>query len=235
MEEGKNGLKAVKGVRLYESVLESLRDYIESGQIQVGETFPSERTMEAQLHVSRPVLREAFRVLESAGVVRSRPGGRRHLITSALPDSDTLRSARLKNNAETLLLLWEAREPLECRSASLAARRRTEEQLQEIQRPIAMIGNLTRQIYRETDSNLEFHLAIAKASANPFLEQSIRHLIEQFRSLDFKHLLPPDNWDDLQGTHRSIFNAIQNQDSKLAERAMRAHFVQLRASIKNER
>jgi GntR family transcriptional repressor for pyruvate dehydrogenase complex len=226
-----HGLRAVKGVRLYESVLEALRTFVEEGHVKPGQAFPGQRTIERQLHVSRPVLREAFRILESYGVVQTRAGGGRFLVHSRFSDVDTFRRNKLANSEQTLRALWDAREAVECRAAELAAVNRTESQLRAIERPIAMIGKVSSEEYREADFNLEFHLAIAEASGNRFLKNIINGLIVDFRKLDFKHLLPAAQWDDLQGVHQATYDAIRDRDPTRAAIATRDHFAELRNSL----
>ncbi|WP_269495912.1 FadR/GntR family transcriptional regulator [Castellaniella sp. S9] len=224
-------LPAIRSVRLYESVLLALRDFILAGNVEPGGAFPSERVMGQLLGVSRPVLREAFRVLEAHGVVRSRPGGGRYLIHGQFPDLDNLKQTKLANSVETLLALWDARDIVEVRAAELAALHRTEEQLKAIQRPILFMDTESRASYREGDLNLEFHLAIASASGNPFLKKIIGGLIEDFRQIDFKYLLPSNQWDELQDVHTSIFEPIRDRDAMAAGQAMHRHFEMLRQSV----
>jgi GntR family transcriptional regulator, transcriptional repressor for pyruvate dehydrogenase complex len=226
-------LEAVRGVRLYESVLEAIKQFVEAGNVLPGNAFPAERTLETQLRVSRPVLREAFRVLEASGMVQTRPGGGRYLVHSSFPDVEFWRKAKLRNNASTLFALWDARESVECSAAFLAAQQRSETQLGAIERPIAMIGRVDPAKYRKADFNLDFHVAIAQASGNPFLEKLVKVLIDDFRRLDFKLLVPADEWNDLQGNHRAIFEAIRDRKAEAAALAMREHFEELRRSVRS--
>ncbi len=224
-------LRAVRSSRLYEGVLVALREFVDAGHIRPGDPFPSERVLEQQLKVSRPVLREAFRVLEAQGIVRTRQGGGRYLVAPHLPSLESLRRSELSNSAETLFALWDAREPVEIRAAELAAVHRTMEDLLAIERPVRLIGVLPSAEYREADLNLEYHLAIANASKNPFLVRLIHLLLEEFRQIDFKHLLAEEQWSDLQGTHRAIYEAIAGRNAGKAAEAMKAHFDDLRKSV----
>ena len=65
----------VQSVRLYETIIEQIAGLVQDGQLNRGDRFPSERQLQDQWRVSRPVLREAFRALEIQGIVESRPGG----------------------------------------------------------------------------------------------------------------------------------------------------------------
>ena len=59
---------------LYEEVVEELYRLIDEKHIQPGGKLPPERELIEQLKVSRNVLREAFHVLETRGVIVSHQG-----------------------------------------------------------------------------------------------------------------------------------------------------------------
>ena len=66
--------RPVQPVRAYERIVEQVEDALASGELRPGQRLPSERELVGQFEVSRSTVREALRVLESNGVVRSRPG-----------------------------------------------------------------------------------------------------------------------------------------------------------------
>lgn len=61
-------------ILLYEQVVEDLCLLIDRGDFEPGDQLPSERELIEKLNVSRNVLREAFHVLESRGVIVSHQG-----------------------------------------------------------------------------------------------------------------------------------------------------------------
>src|SRR5215207_11088599 len=70
-----------------EIIVERLRRQIVRGELAEGETLPSEQELQARFGVSRPTLREAFRVLESESLITVRRGAHGGARVSA-PDSD---------------------------------------------------------------------------------------------------------------------------------------------------
>lgn len=64
----------VTPVRAYEGVVSQVEAAIFEGRLLPGHRLPSERDLMTQFEVSRATVREALRVLESNGLVRSRPG-----------------------------------------------------------------------------------------------------------------------------------------------------------------
>ena len=66
--------KPVARTRTYEMVIDAIEEQILSGALGVGDPLPPERDLAARLQVSRPAVREALRVLEAQGVLRSAVG-----------------------------------------------------------------------------------------------------------------------------------------------------------------
>src|SRR3954465_3767531 len=66
--------RPVQPVRAYERIVEQVEDALASGELRPGQRLPSAREAVGQFEGGRSPVREALRVLESNGVVRSRPG-----------------------------------------------------------------------------------------------------------------------------------------------------------------
>ena len=83
--------------RAHELVIESIEDQILAGALRVGDPLPPERELAARLQVSRAGVREAVRVLEGQGVLRSRVGSgvEAGTFVAALPDQALTRFLRL--------------------------------------------------------------------------------------------------------------------------------------------
>jgi GntR family transcriptional repressor for pyruvate dehydrogenase complex len=61
----------VRSPRLSEVIIRQIAQFVEAGRMQINDRFPSERALEIQWKVSRPVLREAFRALEMQGMIET--------------------------------------------------------------------------------------------------------------------------------------------------------------------
>ncbi|MEE3918373.1 GntR family transcriptional regulator [Micromonospora sp. BRA006-A] len=61
-------------MRAYEGIVRQVEERIAAGDLRPGDRLPSERELTTQFDVSRSTVREALRVLEGSGLVRSRPG-----------------------------------------------------------------------------------------------------------------------------------------------------------------
>jgi GntR family transcriptional repressor for pyruvate dehydrogenase complex len=123
-------------VKNYELVLNRVEADLAAGRLRLGERLPGERSLAEQLGISRPSVREAVRVLEAMGVVRTATGSgpdagavivaepaspltsllRLHLATNHLPMGDIVQT-------RVLLESWAARQA----AARQAARQQTAE------------------------------------------------------------------------------------------------------------
>ena len=152
----------VRSPRLSEVIIRQIAQFVEAGRMQINDRFPSERTLETQWKVSRPVLREAFRALEMQGMIESRPGGGRYLRSVMIPEPAPHRLNRLEANRENLLHVWDARESIEVKAAELAARHATAKEIRALGAPLDRLVKLPAAEVGSIDFNREFHLVIAR-------------------------------------------------------------------------
>src|SRR3954452_24929291 len=109
-----------------ELVATHIRNRIVRGELEPDEALPSESALMEDFNVSRPTLREAFRILESEGLITVRRGARGGARVQA-PDSNV--AARyagllLQNRGATVADVLSARVIVESPAAGIVARRR---------------------------------------------------------------------------------------------------------------
>lgn len=185
---------------LREVVLAELRTAIITGRFQPGERLVEDR-LATDLGVSRNPVREALRTLESEGLVTMT---RRRGATIAVVSDEEARQ------------LFEVREPLETFATRLAARRRTEEQLEEL-RAILQAGDqyMADGRYGELPVlNSRFHRVIAEASGNEVLMKQILPLREKIQMIYAPEVEKEahTSWEE----HRAILEAVDQGDEDLA-------------------
>lgn len=221
--------KAIQTSRLYEQIVKQIEDSLEKGALKAGDQLPAERELAEQFGVSRTAVREAMKALREKGLIEAFPG-RGTFITSETSNSIRLTFDRLikADLREGTLQLVEVREILEPEIAALAAQRANEEFLQQLRESIAVMEDSKRDPEQFIEADLDFHLALAEAAANPFilsLIDSIVGLLREQRMSIFKVEGGPERG---QYHHKRIFEAIENRDPVGAREAMRAHLRQVR-------
>jgi GntR family transcriptional regulator, transcriptional repressor for pyruvate dehydrogenase complex len=163
----------VQPVRAYQRIVEQVEDALARGDLAPGQRLPSERELVAQFEVSRSTVREALRVLESNGVVRSRPGDPNG--PELLPFSQSglrkqmVRLARV--DELTLAELIGFRMIMDGAAIQVASRLRTPEQLVEMEETlVAMRAAIDVDFAAFSEADLAFHDVIARISRNSLIQ-----------------------------------------------------------------
>ncbi len=222
-------IEPVVQVAAYELVVDQLRKAIHLGTFAPGDRLPSERELAKQLGVSRLTVREAIRVLETQGYVKSRRGAAGGLIVLDQQQTRAQLRRRLREEWDEFENILDFRLANECAAARIVARRRTEEDLERVRGALSDLqdSNVLAQL-RRADSI--FHLAIAEATRNPLLRQAV----ETGRTAMF---LPADAlsfevvFGDSVEHHRRILEAIERADPQGANDAMEAHIETTRREL----
>lgn len=215
-------------VHTYQLIVDQIEQAIVSGEIPVGSQLSSERDLMVEFGVSRPTIREALRILQSMGLIESRPGTRGGPLVLA-PSSRTLtRSFRAMVGTDALDLsdLVEYRLLLEGSASRLAAMRHTDEQLARIRRAIErMEASAEANADDFADADLEFHEAIWAASGNSVLEMSGQAVAGVLREVMKRHAEGEhhDNREKLENARidRGLYEAIAAKESMTASRIAR--------------
>jgi len=163
----------VEPVRLYQRIVEQIEDAIAAGTLTPGERLPSERELVAQFGASRPTVREALRVLESNGVVRSRPGDPHGPeILPFSPQALAKQMTRLTRVEQLSMAdLVSFRMILDGSASMLAARLRTEEELAAmVETTVVMEAAIDRGFEEFSEADVAFHDAVALASRNALIQ-----------------------------------------------------------------
>jgi GntR family transcriptional repressor for pyruvate dehydrogenase complex len=221
--------KLVRTSRLYEQILQQIEDAILKGTLKPGDQLPAERELAQQFGVSRTAVREAVKALREKGLVEAY-SGRGTFVTDGT-------SQAVRQSLDLMMKigqpggtthLAEVRAILEPEIAALAAVRAQEQDIATMREAVAMMdrSGLDGDAFIEAD--LDFHLSLAEAAANPLilsLIDSIVGLLREQRMRVFKVAGGPERG---QFHHKRILEAVERRDSEKAREAMRAHLQQVR-------
>lgn len=207
-------------VALFSEVATALGREILHGTYAVGSLLPHEGVLLGQFGVSRPVLREAVKLLEAKGMVK----GRQRLGTVVLPSSSwNLLDAeilgwivRFGSDPDILLKLTEVRmivEPGACRIAALNAR---PEDVREMDHAWQRMRGNTEDAARFRSADCDFHRAVLAATHNEYLA-AVGSAIATGIEMTIEHTngTPEQNTATLE-PHRRILEAIRSGDASRA-------------------
>ncbi|MGE3620169.1 MAG: FadR/GntR family transcriptional regulator [Acidimicrobiia bacterium] len=220
----------IKVPKASDVVANVIRDQFVNGRFRPGDTLPSESDLAVQYGVSRPVVREALRILEGESLIEMRRGSRGGA-RFTLPDSSTLSgqvSVLLQLQGATISDLFQARlviEPAVVRQLADACEDSAIEQLKD----------RNRQARRVIDSgdrypvdSSDFHDQLIEMTGNLTLKlfsQLIHRIVETHNRATYA-LLPAHGRDDALVAaeyHERLVDLIVEGDADGAEALWREH------------
>ena len=208
--------------RLSLSIADRLEQAIVSGTLAGGNRLPSEQALADQFQVSCNVVREAFKVLEERGLIEILSGSGT-FVRHPGPEttSDALqRYMRLTTGGASIRALFEARRILECANARLPAERADAEDVERLAACVAQMQDPQGSDATWTRADLEFHLGLAKATHNPFLQLLLEPLVRQIRGVIAG---TRTNADPTLSGHLRLLDHIRCRDAQGAQDSMLEH------------
>ena len=136
--------KLVRAPKTAELIADQLRAKIVRGVLKKGDALPTEQELVKQFGVSRPTLREAFRILESESLIVVRRGSRGGVLVAAPETSVAARSfgLLLQMSGTTLADVYEARKVFEPAAAEMLTRRATADDIAALKAALAELAEL---------------------------------------------------------------------------------------------
>lgn len=221
--------KVVQTSRLYEQIVQQIEDSIMQGALKPGDQLPAERELAQQFGVSRTAVREAVKTLREKGLLEAY-SGRGTFITDGTSENIRQSLDRMIKigQPEGSLYLAEVRAILEPEIAALAATRIEEQHLAGLREAFAVMGRSRTDSEAYIEADLDFHLALAEAAANPLILSLLDSIVGVLREQRLRIFRVEGGPERGQFHHQRILEAIEQRDPVKAREAMRAHLQQVR-------
>lgn len=212
---------------LAHDLVAELTQQILLGKFPAGSRLPSESAFVKEHGVSRTVVREALSKLQASGLVETRHG-----IGTFVLARDQRQGLRLnRDTAVSVRGILELRMGLETQAAALAARRRSDQQLQQMRQALDDYQASLASNDSSVEPDVRFHRLIAEATGNSYFTDIIHHLgnsviprtrlnADEQGGADLSKLGQAANLE-----HEAILNAIRRQDPDAARAAMLLHLT----------
>jgi DNA-binding FadR family transcriptional regulator len=219
-------LSPIKTETVADQVVSQILDLVQSGELQVGDKLPGERSLSEELQVSRVPIREAFSKLEALGIIEVRRGVGA-IVTRSLSGAlaGEIWARWLSDHQSEIEQVYEVREAIECQATRLAAAHATDEDLDELKRLVReMEANAaTKDFAQVAEVDRAFHENIAGVSGNDLLLQFLQAINEISSQYRVATLSLRGRAKDSIAEHRSIIAAIASRDRDLAHQAAQQH------------
>ena len=226
----------ISRMAISDELVARFKDLIAKGVFAPGQKLPPERELAEALAVSRPTVRQALRALQIMGVIRVRQGSGSYLSLSA---RDIMRvplefALAFQNVAKTDL--FETRRTLEVELASLAAERRTEEDLEAMHHALAAMRGTMGDPEAWCQTEPEFHMCIVRAARNGVMMTIIEMLSQMLMESRKETVRLLTEYESSFRSHDNIYIEIKKQNPVAAAKRMIEHFelLETRASQFNQ-
>lgn len=215
--------------KLSEEVRKQLLDLINSGSVGPGEPLPSERELMERLRVGRPAIREAMQSLETIGLIEIRHGERARVVEPSVGRmvdqvSETMKHL-LAHSPASLENLKEARATFEREMARIAARRRSEADLERLADILEEQSRAVADPARFRALDGRFHREIAAVSGNPIFTALIDAVFRWLSDFHVDLVSVPGLEQLTLAEHREILAALNRGDAEAASAAMADHLM----------
>ena len=218
-------------MRTHERVLAQIESGLTAGKWSIGDRLPAERALAEELGVSRPSVREAIRILEAMGIVRTAVGSgpsagatvidrpaaglgaavRLHIASGTLPVSDVVRTR--------VLLETGAVRDAAARVFDDAALERVRELVEAMADPDLEVGAFV-------EHDQDFHIELARLGGNQLVEailSGMRAAVGSYVAAGAEVVEWPRTAARLCAEHREIVDAVARHDGAEAARLTREH------------
>jgi GntR family transcriptional repressor for pyruvate dehydrogenase complex len=209
-------------------IIQKLKDLIVSQKLKPGDRLPSERKLSEEFGESRSNVREGIKKLELYGILKTSPQSGTFLVNLGVPALSGMITDILQLKTPDFKSLVESRIMLEMQVVALAAERRTEKHLENLEEALIAYKKKVESNENAVEEDLIFHLRISEASGNPVLNTLMLIITpEIITNFEKYHVCAKSMTGDNIIEHQQIFEAIKEKNPEKAKRELQFHFKTL--------
>jgi DNA-binding GntR family transcriptional regulator len=206
---------------IVDRTVKRLEDMIIKGKLQPGQQV-KEQEIADRLGVSRPPVREAFKLLEAEGLVRREP--RRGVFVAELTGEDIWEIYTLKTSLYTL-------------AVTLAIDKLTTAGIEKLEKIVGQMEALVHgqeppDIIRYEELNHHFHDTTALIAGHGRLRKIQQSINNQVKRVAYRSLADRRHLEQSCRYHRAILDAIKDRDKARAEALTCEHILKGMAAQK---
>jgi GntR family transcriptional regulator, transcriptional repressor for pyruvate dehydrogenase complex len=215
-----------------QQVAEAMKLWVMEEGCQPGDRLPSEAELMERFSMAKGTIREAIRILEAQGLVRSRTGPGGGVFVHQVSEG---RAAALLANYfyfQRLSIddIYQIREALEPGMAAGLTGKLTDEQLGQLEAVMASYAEPAKSAEEERRQHVEslrFHALLAEMSGNPLLRFLIRFVANMLSQITLqRRLYEPINlelWSSGMAYQERLLEALRGDDPERTRAILREH------------
>lgn len=228
--------KKIKPKKIYEEVTETIYEMIRNGQLKPGQRLDSVQQLAENFQVGRSAVREALTSLRAMGLVEMKQGEGTFIKEFDTDQITFPLSTAILMNKEDIANLLEVRKIIELGTAAAAAKRRTDQQLEAMEKALEEMKTSNGNEELGEGADLQFHLTIAEASQNSLLLNLMNHVSgmteEAMKETRRVWLFSKQTTlEKLAEEHFAIYKAVKEKDEEQARKFMKIHLENVEAVI----
>lgn len=224
-------------------VAEAIKTWVMEQGLASGDRLPSEAELMARFSMAKGTIREAMRILEAQGLVRTRtgPGGGAFVAEMSDERARALLSTYVYFKGMTIEDIYQLRRVLEPEMAAGLAGRLSEAQLarlEEAMESYAAPAGTPEEERAQHIASLAFHRRLAEMSDNRLMGFIVGFVAAALSDLTvYRHLYDPPNrrlWAEGVAYQRDLVAALRAGDAGAARAVMAAHMETAEALMKDQ-
>ena len=217
----------IQKISTVDAIANYLKKQIETGILKPGDQLPSERLLQGQLDVSRFALREALAKLSALGIIHIAHGKGAFIATEVNRESlqDVFIPLFANLDINHLVDFFEARVLIESEAVVLCALRRSDEDVQDLQKIIDQSREVIDDPTQYAELDYLFHNKISQMSRNIFINKMLECLNDFIK--EYLVILAKDKNTRQQSlaNHIEILESIKIKDAENAGHIIREHLT----------
>ncbi|NOU94946.1 FCD domain-containing protein [Paenibacillus sp. LMG 31456] len=206
-------LRSIDKQNIVDEVYAQIKNNIVTGIWKPGDKIPSEHDLCQMFKVSRVSVRSAIQKMRAIGIITTRHG-QGSFVSQSIQDRILNDLTPIMNITEKEFMdMMEFRETIEFKCIDLAVQRADEEDIRCIEQALEKMVAGRSDYKKYTAADIEFHVAIAKASKNEILYQVVKNTHAYSEFLEELNRVFGVSQESVQG-HIQQFEALKRRDSE---------------------
>jgi GntR family transcriptional regulator, transcriptional repressor for pyruvate dehydrogenase complex len=213
-------------------VAEAIKEWVVQEGLEAGDRLPGEAELIEQFSMAKGTIREAMRILEAQGLIKTRtgPGGGSFVHEVSRERARALLGNYFYFKNLTIGDIYELRLALEPELAASLAGNLSDDVLDQLTDIIGEYTSPARTLEEERDqhvASLRFHALLAENAANPLLGFVIDFMVNILSDLTvYRELYSPPNrelWEKGSDFQKRLLMALRHGDANAAREIMKSH------------